>query len=344
MEWVVGVVVGLGLCVLLAVWFARASSSGTSASPAAPLGASARSPHADGAAVTDLLRQAEACAAATMPEVEAKAAAMMPEVEAEAERLHAEMLRDLEQDDEFVQAVPESPKPDDAPVGLGLSGGPPWMPRHEWADKVAVYRGQGRSEADIREVAEYLTRRGPRWPMTPAERADRAERLGLVSREEYLSPEAETEALTTGPDGLPDVWLERVRDRLLVVTPHGWVNPKSRTAASRAGLWSFVVRGTAHHERAVRRGDFSPGAPVRLVREPDNQHDPNAIAIYAAGARDVAGYVPRGYAKRLAKLLDAGAEMVAVSTRGAGAGRQGVSPQVLVVERVLWEHLNRAMK
>lgn len=345
MGWVVGVLaVGLGLCVLLAVWLVKASASGTSASPAAPQGASARSPHTDGAAVTDLLRQVEARAAAMMPEIKAKAAAVIPEIEVDAERFHAEMLRDLEREDEFVQAGPEFPKPDDAPVRLGPNGGPPWMPRHEWADKVAVYRGQGRSDADIREVAEYLARRGPRWPMTPAERADRAERLGLVSREEYLSPEAETEALTTGPDGLPDLWLERVRDRLLVVTPNGWVNPKSRTAASHAGLWSFVVRGTAHHERAARRGDFSPGAPVRLVREPNDQHDPNAVAIYAAGARDVVGYVPRGYAKRLAKLLDAGADMVAVSTRGAGAGREGVSPQVLVVERALWEHLDRAKK
>ncbi|WP_246383192.1 HIRAN domain-containing protein [Nocardioides stalactiti] len=218
------------------------------------------------------------------------------------------------------------------------------MPPRQWAGKVSVYRGQGRSEVEIREVAEYLARRGPRWPLTPTERADCAERLGLVSREEYLSPEAEAEALAAGPDGLPDAWLERVRDRLLVVTPYCWVNPKSRTAASRAGLWSFVVRGTAHHERAARRGDFKPGAPVRLVREPDNQHDPHAIAVYAAGARDITGYVPRGYAKRLAKLLDAGADMVAVSTLGSAAGHKGVSLQVLVVERALWDHLNRAEK
>ncbi len=83
---------------------------------------------------------------------------------------------------------------------------------------------------------------------------------------------------------------------------------------------------------------------MRLVREPDNQHDPHAIAVYAAGARDITGYVPRGYAKRLAKLLDAGADMVAVSTLGSAAGHKGVSLQVLVVERALWDHLNRAEK
>jgi hypothetical protein len=102
-----------------------------------------------------------------------------------------------------------------------------------------------------------------------------------------------------------------------------------------------VLRGNSYHEGAVRRGDFAPGAPLRLVREPDNRHDPHAIAVFARGAQQLSGYVPRGYAKRLAKLLDAGADMVAVSTRGDGPGRDDVTPQVLVCERALWNHLNR---
>ncbi len=287
-----------------------------------------------------LSREADRAVPDLMRQIEADAAAMMPEVEAEAARLHAEMMRKVERD--LGPIVPEFPKPDDEPVTLGPNGGPTWMFADEWAEKVAAYRGQGRTAEDIREVAEYLERRGPTWPLTFAERRDRAERLGMVIREEYMSPEHEALALEPGPNGFPDAWMERVRDRLLVVTPDGWVNPRSRTAASRAGLWSFVVRGTAHHESAVRRGDFTPGAPVRLVREQDNPHDPNAIAVYSDGARYLAGYVPRGYAKRLAKVLDSGADIVAVSTRGSGPGHDAPSPQVLAVERALWDHLNRS--
>lgn len=288
--------------------------------------------------VQRLRREADAAVPELMREAEAQAERMRPEVEAEAAQMHAEAMREVER--RLPPIGPEFPKPDDAPVTLGPNGCPTWMFEDEWAEKVAAYRGQGRTAEEIREIAEYLARRGPQWPPTFAERRDRAERLGMVIREEYMSPEHEALALEPGPDGFPDAWLERVRDRLLVVTPDGWVNPKSRTAASRAGIWSFALRGTDHHESAARRGDFTPGARVRLVREPDNPHDPNAIAVYAESAL-LAGYVSRGYAKRLAKLMDSGADMVAVSARGARPGHANVSPQVLAVERALWVHLNR---
>lgn len=292
-----------------------------------------------GAEAQRLRRKADAAVPEVMREAEAHVERMRPEVEAEAARMHAETMREVER--HLPPIGPEFPKLDDAPVTLGPNGGPTWMFEDEWAEKVAAYRGQGRTAEEIREIAEYLARRGPRWPPTCDERRDRAERLGIVIREEYMSPEHEAVALEPDQDGFPDAWLERVRDRLLVVTPDGWVNPKSPTAASRAGIWSFTLRGTVHHESAALRGDFTPGARVRLVREPDNPHDPNAIAVYAEGTRNLAGYVPRGYAKRLAKVLDSGADMVAVSTRGARPGHANVSPQVLAVGRALWDHLNR---
>ena len=282
---------------------------------------------------------------AAMPELrkqaEAEAERMMSEVEAEAALRHAELMRERDREFERVRVQQEFPKPEAEPLTLGPNGRPTWMPPDEWAEKVSVYRGQGRTNEAIREVAEYLERRGPAWPRTRAERSDRAEVLGNVIREEYLSPENEAVALEPGPSGFPDAWVEHVRDRLLVVTPLGWINPKSRTAATRAGLWSFAVRGMSHYEGAAMRGDFTPGSLVQLVREPDNSHDPNAIAVYTAGARTLAGYVPRGYARRLAKVLDAGADMVAVSVRGSGPGNGDVTPHVLAVERALWNHLNR---
>jgi HIRAN domain len=215
--------------------------------------------------------------------------------------------------------------------------GPTWMPAEEWAERVAAYRKHGRSDAEIRETAVHLERRGPR---TREARIERAQRHGLVAREQYMTPEVESAALAPGPYGFPNAWMERVQDRLLVVTPSGWVNPRSRFQY-KAGLHSFIVRGVGHHRAAAKAGDFTPGAVVTLVREPDNPYDRDAVAVYAREAQHLAGYVPRGFAPRLARRIDSGADLVAVSTRGAGPGVESVSPQVLVCVRPLWEHLNR---
>jgi len=54
------------------------------------------------------------------------------------------------------------------------------------------------------------------------------------------------------------------------------------------GVWSFL----------------RVGEPLRLVREPNNPHDPNAIAIYFRNDR--LGYVPRNENRALAVMLDHG--------------------------------------
>ncbi len=113
--------------------------------------------------------------------------------------------------------------------------------------------------------------------------ASLAQSLGMVARAEYLSGEDEARALQVRPDGLIDARLTLVRGRLLVVNPTGWINPKSRIAY-KSGLHSFQLHGSHHYQTALTSGRFTPGALVRLVREPNNPHDPNAIAVYAEGA------------------------------------------------------------
>lgn len=175
---------------------------------------------------------------------------------------------------------------------------------------------------------------------TPADKIARARQVGMVARDEYLTPEEEAAALRPGPDGLPDARLERVRHRLLVVTPVGWVNPNSRSA-HKVGLHAFQLRGAGYYEAALKAGKFTPGSPLKLVREPDNKHDPNAIAIYAEGARNKSGYVPAARAKTLARLLDGGTDLVAMSVRGSGHGTDGTVPHILICDRKLFDHLNR---
>ena len=51
------------------------------------------------------------------------------------------------------------------------------------------------------------------------------------------------------------------------------------------------------------------GVPVRLVRENENQHDPNAVAVYI-GLRKV-GYIPKHSNRAIAGWMDRGAAVAA---------------------------------
>lgn len=76
------------------------------------------------------------------------------------------------------------------------------------------------------------------------------------------------------------------------------------------GIWSVRVRGDEHHA-----GEAHPGRPARLVREPSNPHDRNAIAIYSETGK--VGYWNRQMAARLAKILDAGDPIEALFIRSS---------------------------
>lgn len=202
--------------------------------PADPPPAPPRAAPAPEADCTELDRLTAEFAA----EVERETPRLMPEVERDAARLLAELNAEhgTPTPEPNAAELDREPEP---PTGAPLAGRS-WMPADEWADRRDAYRRQGRTDADIREVAAHLERRGPRKPPSADQSAARAASLGMVSRAEYLGPDEEARALEPGPDGLPDARLERVRDRLLVVTPHGWINPRSRAAASRAR--ALVVR------------------------------------------------------------------------------------------------------
>jgi HIRAN domain-containing protein len=71
------------------------------------------------------------------------------------------------------------------------------------------------------------------------------------------------------------------------------------------GLHVAGVAGAgAHHAEALESEDLGPGRPLELRRDPGNEHDPNAIAVHAAGG-DQVGWVPRELAAELASELDA---------------------------------------
>ena len=70
-----------------------------------------------------------------------------------------------------------------------------------------------------------------------------------------------------------------------------WEDPRLRVIA---------VAGVSFRADDVRDRSFDPGNRLALVPEPQNEHDPNAIAVWNAERTLQAGYVPREVAAELA--------------------------------------------
>jgi len=108
------------------------------------------------------------------------------------------------------------------------------------------------------------------------------------------------------------VWLERdrrgagfrMRDAA-TGEPIPWEDPRIRV---------LPVAGVSFCPDAVADASFDPGERLALVREPGNEHDPNAIGIWNEARTLQAGYVPA----EIAPELD-GSEL-AVSLWRAGEG------------------------
>jgi HIRAN domain len=59
------------------------------------------------------------------------------------------------------------------------------------------------------------------------------------------------------------------------------------------------LAGASYRGDALQDDAFAPGRRLALVAEPDNEHDPNAVAVFDAERRLQAGYVPADVAREL---------------------------------------------
>jgi hypothetical protein len=64
------------------------------------------------------------------------------------------------------------------------------------------------------------------------------------------------------------------------------------------GLIVTHVAGAVHRKDALESDEAAPGRPLTLRPEPDNPHDPNAVAVLLGSGAPV-GYVPRDVAPRI---------------------------------------------
>ena len=121
------------------------------------------------------------------------------------------------------------------------------------------------------------------------------------------------------------------------------------------GLRVTGVAGAGrHHPEALEREDVGPGRTLGLRRDPENAHDPNAIAVHAVrgGAGEPAGeqigWVPRELAAELAPELDAGQPWSALALREQRSSprdpRSGLTMLLAPAEAIELRELSRARR
>ena len=92
---------------------------------------------------------------------------------------------------------------------------------------------------------------------------------------------------SSGSDRLR-LWLERGESGF-------WLRDASSGEAVRwddERLRVVKLAGASYRLDELQDDAFAPGQRLALVREPENEHDPNAVAVWDAERRVRAGYVP----------------------------------------------------
>lgn len=85
------------------------------------------------------------------------------------------------------------------------------------------------------------------------------------------------------------------------------------TAPTRVPFMALAIAGTPYHRYREVAATLAVGDRLVLRREPENPHDPHAVAIETeAGAK--LGYVPRRAAPEVAARLDRGEPVAAAIT------------------------------
>jgi HIRAN domain-containing protein len=91
------------------------------------------------------------------------------------------------------------------------------------------------------------------------------------------------------------IWLERGESGY-------WLRDASTGEALKwdaRGLRVVKLAGVSYRLDALQDDGFAPGKRLALVREPENEHDPNAVAVWDFERRVQAGYVPADVAPSL---------------------------------------------
>jgi hypothetical protein len=150
-----------------------------------------------------------------------------------------------------------------------------------------------------------------------------------------------------GPDSLPALHLIAYTDTggetvlRLCEDSTGLLIGRTDSRLAPAGVYVSQLRGEFYHQASCKAGDFYPGQPVTLRREPDNDFDNNA-AVYDATGEHLAAYVNKQKARLLAKLIDAGEVLQPISIRGTRAGVDCEQVAILVAKPMIIDRLTES--
>jgi hypothetical protein len=97
------------------------------------------------------------------------------------------------------------------------------------------------------------------------------------------------------------------------------------------------VAGASYRLEALQDDAFAPGRRLALVREPENEHDPNAVGIWDADRRVQAGYVPAEVAGEVS-----GDEQALALWEFRGEDGQRIGLRVLLAPKDAWIQEPRA--
>ena len=152
----------------------------------------------------------------------------------------------------------------------------------------------------------------------------------------YVPPAAAKTELVAGPDGMPPLRLVPSSNGLDLALPDGELVDYKFLALRHFQIFAFRVVGMGFHEDPNKPFKFRNGQRVQAIREPDNEHDGNAVAIHAGRPGKKIGYVNKQRAAWVARLLDAGQELDGIIIQSKAA-----SPRVLLTTPEMLAYLQR---
>lgn len=185
-----------------------------------------------------------------------------------------------------------------------------------------------------------LTREEPRAPSQrpPSVRnyeAEEAKASGAIAQG-YVSPAAAKSQLVAGPDAMPPLRLVSSHNGLDLALPDGELVDYKIPVLRHFQIFAFRVVGMGFYEDRDGPFKFRNGQRVQAVREPENEHDANAVAITTGRPAKKIGYVNKQRAAWVAKLLDAGQELDGIIIQSKAA-----SPRVLLTTPEMLAYLKR---
>ncbi|WP_415034058.1 HIRAN domain-containing protein [Azonexus sp.] len=132
-------------------------------------------------------------------------------------------------------------------------------------------------------------------------------------------------------------WLDPQSERQLQHILSAHEGPQENPAR----LLIAAVAGYTYYASAQREDGLTVGAPLQLVREPENPHDCRAVRL--DWRAQPLGYVPRAQNARIAALLDAGESLSASIIEIAGRHEDAWERLWFSVERVEKTHTDTTM-